>query len=118
MARSFNHNVKAEYKRKDDFEEKWQDVVSNDARCGYYAMFKENLVQEQYLKLLDVGNAITLAQLRTNNCKQFPTNKYRFNTYEWDVLCPLCNTQECGDELHYIFRCPRFEKIRPNFFRC
>ena len=93
------------------------DEIDKDARCGYYAMFKTEHSQEQYISKLDVGNAITLAQLRTNNCKYFPTNKFRFISHQWDVSCPLCDTGESGDEIHYIFRCPKFAQKRPNFSR-
>ena len=119
VARSFSIDLKLEHKRsrKEKYLEQWNDEINNDPRCGYYAMFKTEHAQEQYISKLDVGNALTLAQLRTNNCKNFPTNKFRFISYQWDVSCPLCDTGESGDEIHYIFRCPKFEQKRPNFDR-
>ena len=118
QARSFNADLKSEHKRfrKTAFEEQWQEDIEKDHRCSYYTFFKKEFLQEQYIKTLDLGNAITLAQLRTNNCKKFPTNKYKFVVDEWNVLCPLCDSGESGDELHYIFRCKNFEKVRPDFF--
>ena len=29
--------------------------------------------------------------------------------------CDLCNTQAVGDELHYVFDCPRFGAIRAQY---
>ena len=32
--------------------------------------------------------------------------------------CDLCNTQAVGDELHYVFDCPRFGTIRAQYSIC
>ena len=29
--------------------------------------------------------------------------------------CDLCNTQAVGDELHYVFDCPRFGAVRAQY---
>ena len=118
-AHTHSIDLKSEHKRirKILYKEEWSECVENDPRCSYYQCFKSELVEEKYMKLCDIGNAITLAQLRTNNCKQFPTNRLRFVETAWDTNCPLCSTGENGDEVHYIFRCPIFSNTRPEFFR-
>ena len=118
-APTHSNDLKSEHKRlrKTLYKNVWLENVQNDPRCSYYQCFKSELVEENYMKLTDIGNAITLDQLRTNNCRQLPTNRLRFVETAWDTSCPLCSMGENGDEIHYIFRCPFFTNTRPSFFR-
>ena len=41
-----------------------------------------------------------------------PITNARFNKAPVDINCPLCDSNEAGDELHYLLKCPYFIEIR------
>ena len=52
-----------------------------------------------------------MAKFRCGHNK-LPVNKYRFIGTEADKLCKLCDTHDRGDEFHYLFICPHFQRER------
>ena len=60
---------------------------------------------------LPVNQAIAIAQVRSRNNKVFPVTKHKFDQ-ELELNCPLCNSLDPADEIHYLFRCPLFHNIR------
>ena len=60
---------------------------------------------------LPVNQAIALAQVRSRNNKAFPVIKHKFDQV-LDLNCPLCNSLDPADEIHYLFRCPVFDNLR------
>ena len=41
-----------------------------------------------------------------------PITKARFSVAPVDIKCPLCDSEETGDELHYLLKCPYFNEER------
>ena len=105
---------------KDLFIQDWYSHIDNDSIFTNYRLFKTSFKQEDFLKFLPNDCAITLVRFRTtNNC--LPVNTLRYeNIDRHDRLCTKCNTNDIGDEYHYLFICPFFKKKRiellPKFY--
>ena len=115
---SFTCNIKQVHKRVRGkaFIAKWKSNIDNDNLCHSYSTFKKDFKQEEYIKLNDQGCAIALAQLRTNNCVDIPTVKFKYSRDDPNLDCPLCNQQGVtGDEEHYLLSCPAVSSRRPEF---
>ena len=89
----------------------WFEKVETGSRCTNYKVFKNVLKFESYLTILSPQYRIAMAKFRCGHNK-LPVNKYRFIGTEADKLCKLCDTHDTGDEFHYLFICPHFQRER------
>ena len=93
----------------------WSSQVASNSQCSLYKTFKNDLSFENYLVSLNSKDRITLCRLRCRS-HTLPVCANRFsNGPDKDVICPLCNLKEVGDEFHYIFTCPHFSKERHKY---
>ena len=95
-----------------------------------YRIFKERLQLENYLLKLPFKKCKLLCRFRCCNFK-LPIETGRWNnTPRSERKCNICNSNDSGDEFHYLFRCkdavilearnrylPRSYCIRPNVFK-
>ncbi|XP_071508531.1 uncharacterized protein [Diadema antillarum] len=93
-----------------------QDLMANvwsNRVCLNYRIFKTNSLFERYLVQLSKRDRISLSRFRCRS-NRLPANNRRFvqSFDERDVQCPCCDRHETGDEFHYVFVCPFFEKER------
>ena len=100
----------------------WNSKSSQSSRALTYFSFKQDYVLERYFILLPRKLYQQLFKIRTSN------HKLPIETSRWDDIeiserkCPLCNTNDIGDEYHYLLRCPYFEAernlhLKPYFIR-
>jgi hypothetical protein len=82
-----------------------------------YRIYKDNLVFENYLNILNDKDILTLSKFRTTNHK-LPVEKGRWkNIARENRICPLCNNGEIGDEFHYQFKCQYFGNQRQIYIK-
>ena len=96
----------------DMFIQEWRAATWSNRICTNYRMFKDNLMLEKYLQVLCKKDYITLSKFRCRS-NGLPVNKGRFDASLTDELhCTICSSDDIGDEFHYIFVCPSFNKER------
>ena len=95
-------------------QQKWLNEVNTSNFCLTYRIFKQELSLEPYLIKLPFLHRINLTKFRCKNNK-LPVNKFRFEKTEVDKSCQLCNSNDLGDEYHYLFTCDFFNCERKLF---
>ncbi len=101
----------------DQFNQTWISCVQNSPKGLNYRIFKEKLEFEDYLKVLDQKHAIDLCRFRTTN-HNLPIESGRWRNIDRnDRKCNLCNSNEIGDEFHYLFVCSAFREDRQLFLK-
>ena len=108
---------------KDNILQKWQNDVDASNKCFYYKHFQPRPMMQKYLLTLPQNAWIPILKFRTSN------HRLPIEIYSWKVafvdryrrLCTMCNTNEVGDEYHYLIVCPIFHEARiqfiPKYFR-
>ena len=92
--------------------QKWQAEVYNNSQCTFYRMFKESPNLEEYNKVLSKKDVVNLTKFRCRNHK-LPVAKSKIPGFTPEALkCTLCDSNELGDECHYLFKCNSFAKER------
>ena len=83
--------------------------------CRNYRMFKIKTTPQPspYLTILPINQRIALCKFRTR-CHNLAICAQRFNRNIPDskLKCPLCDSNDVGDEFHYIFKCHAFDEAR------
>ena len=101
----------------DQFSQNWYSHVQNSPKALNYRIFKDKLEFENYLKLLDNKKAIDLCRFRTSN-HNLPIESGRWrNIPRENRTCPLCNSNDVGDEFHYLFTCSSLLDDRKLFLK-
>jgi hypothetical protein len=96
----------------DQFLQTWYSHIDSSSKASCYRIFKSNLTFENYLTLLEKKDWYPLLRFRISN------HNLPIETGRWirkpvqDRLCSLCNSNDIGDEFHYIFICPFFSQPR------
>ena len=90
----------------------WRMKTWENRICTNYRIFKDDLVNEKYFELLDHKDAVMLSRFRCRS-HNLPVNKSRFDASVVDgIHCPLCTSEDIGDEYHYVFVCSFFHDLR------
>ena len=90
----------------------WYSKSSQSSRALTYFSFKQDYVLERYFILLPRKLYLQIFKIRTIN------HTLQIETGRWEDIeiserkCPLCNTNDIGDEYHYILCCPYFQAER------
>ena len=132
---NFPHSVSTKWldatltqKLKDIFLQKWAEKCNVCRKGCHYSLFKSQFGFECYLDDLPQCYRIALTKLRTSNHK-LPVEKGRYANLPRDQrFCTLCNTDQMGDEYHFLLECPsladlrtrfipRYYSAHPNFFK-
>ena len=99
--------------------QEWYEQLSSNSACITYRILKTDFKFEKYLTQLNFYERIILTKFRTSN-NRLPANKFRFSKNTNEKLCNLCNSEDLGDEFHYLFICKKFESERnlyiPKFY--
>ena len=75
-------------------------------------MFKNDLNIERYFLVLSPKDIVTLSKFRCRT-HTLPVNNSRYDASLLNEMqCLLCLSSDLGDEFHYIFECPFFQKER------
>ena len=99
----------------DMYKQQWLSELNDNSQCTVYRIFKEELCFEQYLNVLDYIDYVSLCKFRCRSHK-LPVCKDRFNNLPFtELVCPLCNVRDIGDEFHYLLKCPYFNEERSRY---
>lgn len=101
---------------KDIFIQNWRIDMFNNSQCNVYRLFKSVPAIGNYLITLDDCHKYRIVKFITR-VHHLPVTYNRFSSVASDnnVLCPLCDTSEIGDETHYLFFCTFFKEYRSKF---
>ena len=97
---------------KDQHMQSWHDDISTSDKCLNYRLFIECHCYEQYLDILSGYSCIQeFIYFRLFNT-HLPIEKGRWlGIPRNERVCRLCNSNQLGDEFHYLFSCQFFFKI-------
>ena len=110
-------NISLKQKLCDQFQQQWRSDVFNfpklKPKC--YKLFKDCFEFENYLNVLADKDLKLLCKFRTGN-HRLPIEIGRWQGIErHNRICTLCNSNEIGDEYHYILQCPSLNQERREF---
>ena len=89
-------------------------AASESSKGKHYFNFKNEWRREEYFKVLNHKNALTMFKFRTCN-HRLPVETGRFrNIPHHERLCTLCSN-DVGDEYHYLMECSFFRNERKKF---
>lgn len=111
---NFNHSwimSSIEVKMKDMERQIRHAEVERNVLCSNYKMMKDEHRQEKYIVELDTPERIILSKFRCGTHK-LPVATERFSRQENFHPCTLCNSNEVGDEYHYVLICPAVREVR------
>ena len=105
-----------EMKLKDMGRQMWHTEIERNVLCINYRLFKTEHNFEKYILELDVQNIIPLCRFRSG-CHRLPVATERYNSQENHHSCTLCNSNDIGDEYHYVLICPVIKEAREKFIK-
>ena len=90
---------------KDQYLQIWNNEINTNSICLNYRMFKRVFGFENYLLTLERPLRDYMMKFRFSNHK-LPIHSQRFaGIQRSERVCELCNSEEIGDEFHYLFNC-------------
>ena len=101
----------------DQYLQTWLSSVNDSPKALNYRIYKDNLVFENYLNILNDKDNLTLSKFRTTNHKLPVENGRWKNIARENRLCLLCNNGEIGDAFHYLFKCQYFGNQRKMYIK-
>ena len=103
---------KVEKSLQDQYLQLWHSNIFNSSKCTNYRIYKTDHKYEHYLDVLPIFNAQSLINFRMCN-NHLPIEKLRWSNIErTQRFCHVCNSDEIGDEYHYLFKCAHFNELR------
>jgi hypothetical protein len=96
----------------------WKVQIQQLCKLQVFKLVKPSIEFESYLsqvKIVKHRQAVTRFRISAH---KLPIETGRYANIEHDLrLCPICNSNEIGDEYHYFSHCSnkRLEKLRENF---
>ena len=99
----------------DMFKQEWHSQMTSNKHCSNYRIFKDVLQLEPYLCNLYDKERVNMCKFRCRASNLPAASTIVYNAE--DELCKLCDLRECGDEFHYILRCPFFKNERKKFLK-
>ncbi len=101
-------------KFKDICIQSWLSDLDTNSVCTNYKIFKYESGIDNYFQLNE-SLRIPLTKFRCRNHK-LPISQCIYNDTISNI-CTLCNTNELGDEFHYLFKCTNFTDERKKFVK-
>ena len=99
------------------YTESWKSDISHKPKLRFYTKFKSEPLSENYLKLnLSCSQRSYFAQLRLGILQiGIETGRYRSIPVK-ERLCDVCKSSNIEDELHFLFKCPKYDDYRATWF--
>ena len=94
----------------------WHSEVDTNRLCINYKLFKVEVGLEHYLIKLDINDRINLCKYRCGSHK-LPISEGRYLADTPVKMCLLCNSEDSGDEYHYVMVCPVFNLSRAKYIK-
>ena len=106
-----------EQRLSDMYIQDWHSQVGSMRSCTSYRLFKPDFKREEYLALPNHYDRVNICKFRCRNVKiPVVTLGYAQENVEYENRkCQLCDTNELGDEYHYILKCPTFQAQRNRY---
>ena len=93
----------------------WSSEIFNSPKCKNYRMYKTELSYERYLNVLPTCSRRILTRFRCRNHK-LPIEIGCYYNIERNLrTCSVCNSQDVGDEFHYLFNCTYLRSARRKY---
>ena len=105
----------------DQFKQKWAQEIHDSGKCMNYRLFKVEFGLEPYLLELSPVVRKSMTRFRCRN-HRLPVESARHVISERLCrVCTMCDSQEMGDEFHYLLKCAAFfeerkKYVKRNFF--
>ena len=101
----------------DIYKQKWKEETHNNLACLNYRIMTENKCTQSYLLKLPFRYYRVLCKFKCAN-HNLPVVRGRYNNIRIeDRICTQCNTNDVGDEFHYLFKCPYFHNLRKLYLK-
>ena len=107
----------------DQFVQRWREELNEKPVCLNYRLYKDSFTCEKYIISLPDKFRHSLLKFRTTN-HRLPIQKLRqFGVNRERRVCTLCNSQDIGDEFHYLFDCrykplcEKRKKLLPRYYQ-
>ena len=98
----------------DQFKQEWTRQLQLSQKGRNFCIYKTELKFEPYLTLLPQSLAINMFLFRTANHRlPVETGRWTGTPYA-ERKCKQCSLNAIGDEMHYLFSCPKFSRNRQN----
>ena len=111
----FKNSIKL--RLKDIYDQKWAESVFNNSVCLNYRTMTTKKNLKKYLVDLPSQYMFALCKFKCANHK-LPIVTGRYNGLPIDErTCTLCNTNEIGDEFHYLYKCVYFNDQRVKYLK-
>ena len=99
----------------DQYKQSWLSELETSSSLQNYYLIKTEFGFENYLLTLPYKLSKNLRKMRTNNHK-LPIETGRHDgTPRPDRRCNKCNSNEVGDEFHYVMKCDFFQDARNTY---
>ena len=86
-------------------------TISNNARLQKYSVFKTVFCFEEYLKVVNPKNRITMSKLRCSSHKLMIEQSRHLNIDKENRICQNCNMNIIEDEYHFLLACPDYRHL-------
>ena len=96
----------------DQYQQHWLTSVFNSSKCDNYRMFKTRFGFENYLVDLSPKLCESFTRFRCRNHKLPIEVGIYPGIIKEERHCTLCDSNDLGDEFHYIFSCEQFQQQR------
>ena len=102
---------------KDIYDQKWVESVSNNSICLNYRAMNTQKKLKEYLLNLPSQYKFALCKFKCASHK-LPIVAGRYAGLAIDErICTLCDTNEIGDEYHYLYQCSYFNVDRSKYLK-
>ena len=96
----------------------WNGTAYNSEKCTNYRMFKTEFGFERYFNMLPCKYWIPLCKLRlSSHCLPIEQGRYT-NVNRYERYCTVCNSDNVGDEYHFLFECNSLSELRNKYIPC
>lgn len=96
----------------DHYMQKWNQIVYTSPKATSYRLYKETWGVEQYLTKLPPELRIPMCKFRTTNHRLAIERLRYVNVPRQNRTCHMCNSNQLGDEFHFLFNCQELNRIR------
>jgi len=95
----------------------WISSINESSKCTNYKIFKEKLGYESYLNVLPSKLCKAFTKFRCSN-HRLPVEVGSYsNIPRNERLCKLCNSNQLGDEYHFVLECNHFSLVRKGLIK-
>ena len=102
---------------KDIYDQKWVESVSNNSICLNYRAMNTQKKLKEYLLNLPSQYKFALCKFKCASHKlPIVAGRYAGLAID-DRMCTLCDTNEIGDEYHYLYQCSYFNVDRSKYLK-